>query len=555
MKIKMSRGIGEPFRTINVPDGSTAEQIYNKYKDSIDYGIYAAMIDNKVKPLTRKVKEGSEVRFLDIRSKQAYLIYQHSLVLMMLKAAKDVIGKAHFEVKMMINEGLYIEPKTKADIDEDAIAKIYIRMKELVDADLPIEEKSMSRRKSQDLLADEGLTDDSKLRHFFGENETVRLCTIDDYSDFFCYYMVPSTGYLTNFELMRYRDGMLLRFAQPDNPNDIPNFVDEYIVYRAFAEQNEWNELLGVKYVADLNEKIKSGNYRNIIQLSEALHDKKIVTIANEITEKKKRMILILGPSSSGKTTFAHRLLIQLMVNGLKPLYIGTDDYFVEREETPKDENGEYNFEGIDALDVKLFNEQMSALLAGKEVDMPVFDFIEGHKVFGKKITKIEENCPIIIEGIHAFNPALTEQIADEEKFKIYLSPLTQINLNAHNRIPTTDTRLIRRIVRDNRSRGNGAATTISRWNKIHSEENKNIFPYTSQADVFFNSVLTYEIAVMKRYAAPLLREIGSDEPEYSEAQRLLGLYNFVEEIEDDEAITTNSILREFIGDSIFDGE
>jgi uridine kinase len=309
---------------------------------------------------------------------------------------------------------------------------------------------------------------------------------------------------------------------------------------------------MGISVAADLNEQIESGRSVEMIQLSEALHEKSIAYIADRIVREKKRVILIAGPSSSGKTTFARRLCIQLKVNGTDPLYLGTDDYFVERDASPTDEYGEKNYEDIEALDLELFNRNMNSLLKGETVDLPRYDFYLGKKVFGERFVKGDAGQPLVIEGIHGLNRLLTEGIDDAEKFKIYISPLTALNIDDHNRIPTTDVRLLRRIIRDSRSRGNGANKTISTWPKVRAGEDKNIFPFSGEADVLFNSAHIYELSVLKKYAAPLLAEIGENEEEYSEAYRLRRFLEFFAVIEDDSAIVNNSILREFIGGSIF---
>ena len=518
MKIHLSPGQDIPYEEFETGGNVTAEDVLNSVKDRIKYSVYAALIDNKVMALNTRLTDGVSLRFLDIRSKQAFLMYQNSLVMLLLAAAKDIIGDQHVEVRMTLNQGLYIEV-TSCDVNEDQ---------------------------------EEGLDESSRVFDKLRESDEVRIYKLNGYSDFFFTDLVPSTGYLKYFELMKYRDGILLRFAQPENPDRIPLYADEYIMYRAFKEQSQWNHLLGVKYVADLNEKIRAGKSFDLIQMSEALHDKKIVEIADAITAQKKRVVLVLGPSSSGKTTFARRLIVHLKVRGLDPIYVGTDDYFKERENCPRDENGEYDFEGINALDLDLFNRQMKGLLAGEEVDMPVFDFITGHKEYGKRVTQISGDQPIIIEGIHSFDSVLTQEIDESEKFRIYISPLTHINLNANNRIPTTDTRIVRRIIRDSRTRGANAAETLKIWKKVHAGENKNIFPHSGEADMLFNSVHVYELAVLKKYAVPLLKEIPEDDTEYPEAERLLKLFEFVESLEDDQLIANTSILREFIGGGVF---
>lgn len=551
MKIHLSPGQDIPYEEFETGSNVTAEDVLNSVKDRIKYSVYAALIDNKVMALNTRLTDGVSLRFLDIRSKQAFLMYQNSLVMLLLAAAKDIIGDQHVEVRMTLNQGLYIEV-TSCDVNEDQVAKIGMRMNQLIDMDLPFETGHFTKRTGRKLMLEEGLDESSRVFDKLRESDEVRIYKLNGYSDFFFTDLVPSTGYLKYFELMKYRDGILLRFAQPENPDRIPLYADEYIMYRAFKEQSQWNHLLGVKYVADLNEKIRAGKSFDLIQMSEALHDKKIVEIADAITAQKKRVVLVLGPSSSGKTTFARRLIVHLKVRGLDPLYVGTDDYFKERENCPRDENGEYDFEGIDALDLDLFNRQMKGLLAGEEVDMPVFDFITGHKEYGKRITQISGDQPIIIEGIHSFDSVLTQEIDESEKFRIYISPLTHINLNAHNRIPTTDTRIVRRIIRDSRTRGANAAETLKIWKKVHAGENKNIFSHSGEADMLFNSVHVYELAVLKKYAVPLLKEIPEDDTEYPEAERLLKLFEFVESLEDDQLIANTSILREFIGGGVF---
>lgn len=551
MKINLSPGQDIPYEEFETGGSVTAEDVLNSVRDRIKYSVYAALIDNKVMALNTRLTDGVSLRFLDIRSKQAFLMYQNSLVMLLLAAAKDIIGDQHVEVRMTLNQGLYIEV-TSCDVNEDQVAKIGMRMNQLIDMDLPFETGHFTKRTGRKLMLEEGLDESSRVFDKLRESDEVRIYKLNGYSDFFFTDLVPSTGYLKYFELMKYRDGILLRFAQPENPDRIPLYADEYIMYRAFKEQSQWNHLLGVKYVADLNEKIRAGKSFDLIQMSEALHDKKIVEIADAITAQKKRVVLVLGPSSSGKTTFARRLIVHLKVRGLDPLYVGTDDYFKERENCPRDENGEYDFEGIDALDLDLFNRQMKGLLAGEEVDMPVFDFITGHKEYGKRITQISGDQPVIIEGIHSFDSVLTQEIDESEKFRIYISPLTHINLNAHNRIPTTDTRIVRRIIRDSRTRGANAAETLKIWKKVHAGENKNIFPHSGEADMLFNSVHVYELAVLKKYAVPLLKEIPEDDTEYPEAERLLKLFEFVESLEDDQLIANTSILREFIGGGVF---
>lgn len=520
MEVMLKTGPREKEIKIEIKENFAVTDIVNEVQGKLPYTILAARIDNEVTELTQKISHPCKIELLDMRNQSANLIYQYSLSLIYLKAVNDVLGEAMVEIQNSINKGLYTMIKRKQPVTQAEIEGIQKRMIELVNADIPYEKDGNDY-------------------------------SLDGFKASFCGLMTPSTGYIKYFELRKYRRGVLLRFPHPKNPNIIPEYIDEVKLYGAFGEATNWGKLMEVSYVQDLNEKVKNGQYKELIQLSEALHEKKVAELADIIKKEKKRIILIAGPSSSGKTTFANRLLIQLKVNGLKPLYLGTDDYFVEREKTPLDEHGEPNFEDLEAIDIQLFNANMNSLLAGEVVDLPSFDFLEGHKKFGKRITKITSNQPIIIEGIHALNKELTALIPDTEKFKIYISPLTQLNIDEHNRIPTTDARMLRRMVRDFNFRGHSAKSTIDAWPKVRAGEDKNIFPFSNEADAFFNSVHLYEISVLKKYAEPLLREIKKEDVEYSEAKRLLKFLDFFEAIEDDSMIANNSILREFIGGSI----
>lgn len=560
MNIQFSLGKNIPYTAIEISDEITAEELAERYREETPWSVVAAIINHEVKPLITPIHENDTVQLLDIRNKQAYLIFQNSLILLFICSVRQILGNVHVEVMTSLNDGLFLQVMRHGedgefqvvDMSEDDVARTYFYMKKMVQEDHPIEAKMFRRKEAMEILKETGLTEKYRSLQRVKVDETVRIYTLEGYSDFFYNYMVPSTGYVSKFELMKYREGLLLRHPSAQNPGVIPDYVDEYRVYNALKEQRQWNHLLGVQYQADINDRIESGAYRTLIKLSEALHDKKIVEIADRISKEEKKVVLILGPSSSGKTTFAHRLIIQLMVNGMKPLYIGTDDYFVEREDTPLDEDGQKNYENIDALDLPLFNRQMKDLLEDREVDMPVFNFKTGHKEFGKRKTRLARNGVIVIEGIHAFNHLLTQQLPEESKFRIYISPLTQINLDSHNRIPTTDTRVIRRIVRDNRNRAHTAAMTLHLWPKVREGENKNIFPLSNEADVFFNTVHVYEMTVLKKYAVPLLKEVRQEEEEYAEAQRLLRLFRYVDSLDDESIIAGDSILREFIGGSIY---
>ena len=535
--------------------GTTVEALYRKYENQLPYTVLAARVNGTVERLTWRLEEDSTVEFLDMRTQAANLIYQNSLILLYLKAVEDVLGCVEVDIENALNKGLFTEIKRKEPVTAAEVRQIEKRMRQIVAEDIPIGIEKLQIEEAEELFRQTGQPEKNELLRAAGmrkRKKRIPFYAIEGYKDFFYGQMVPSTGYIEYFQLRKYRRGILLRFPHPSAPDRIPEYVDEKLLYQTFGEQNRWGRLMGISYVSDLNRKIEEGKAKELIQLSEALHERRIVEIADMITKQKKRIVLIAGPSSSGKTTFAQRLCIQLRVNGLDPLYMGTDDYFVEREDTPLDEYGEKDYENLSAVDVHLFNQNMNDLLAGKTVDLPTFDFITGHKEYGKRLTSIGSNQPIVIEGIHALNEDLTPEIPQEAKFKIYISPLTQLNIDSHNRIVTTDHRMLRRMVRDYKYRGHSAQNTIKSWPKVRAGEDKNIFPYSNEADVLFNSVHLYEISVLKKYAEPLLMEIQPDEPEYSEAVRMLNFLRFFRVIEDDSVIVNNSILREFIGGSIF---
>lgn len=551
MKIQLKTDIRGEFCQIQIDKEMTIEEIINEYCDKLSYTVLAAKINNKIVELNERVTEDCKLELLDMRTQAANLIYQYSVSLIYLKAVQDVMENVTVEIQHSLNKGLYTEIKTFKPVTLAQVNAIEKRMRQIVKEDIPIIKEVTTREEGIDRLVDTGMREKARILLHSGV-DYAKFYSLSGYINFFYGLMVPSTRYIQYFELKKYKRGVLLRFPHPSNPNKIPEYVDEKKLYNAFGEAKKWGELMEVSFVADLNQKVQDGSYKELIQLSEALNEKRIAEIADMITKKQRRIILIAGPSSSGKTTFARRLCIQLRVNGLKPLYLGTDDYFVERSETPLDENGEPNFEDLESIDIKLFNDNMNDLLDGKDVDIPTFEFIEGTKVFGKRITKINSTQPIVIEGIHALNEGLTPFIQDDEKFRIYISPLTQLNIDDHNRIPTTDARMLRRMVRDYLYRNHSAQGTISSWPKVRKGEDKNIFPYSGAADVLFNSVHIYELAVLKKYAEPLLQDIKPDEPEYSEAVRMLKFLKFFETIEDDSVIVNNSIIREFIGGSIF---
>ncbi|MDO4544695.1 MAG: nucleoside kinase [Bacillota bacterium] len=552
MNIRLKLQPGEDYLQITKESPITLEDLAKEYADRLPYTVLIARVNGKDEELTLSLTKDATVEFLDMRTNSANLAYQHSLSLIYLKAIRDVLGDMSVEIENSLNKGLYTQIKTREPITERQVRAVEGRMRELVDADIPIIREVLPREEAIKIWEKYNYPEKSKLLEKYKEIKEAKFYNIENYRNFFYGLMVPSTGYVKYFELRKYRRGVLLRFPYANKPDVIPPFVDDRKLYTAFGEAKKWQRLLDVAYLEDLNEKIRDGKSKDLILLSEALHEKKIAEIADKITKGKKRIVLIAGPSSSGKTTFARRLCIQLRVNGLEPLYMGTDDYFVERTDTPLGEDGLPNYEDLDALDIRLFNDNMNGLLEGKEVDLPEFDFMTGSKIFGKRLTSIRKNQPIVIEGIHALNGQLTEYIEAHEKFKIYISPFTQLNIDVHNRVPTTDARMLRRMVRDYKYRGHSAASTIAQWPKVRAGEDKNIFPYNGEADVLFNSALVYELSVLKKYAMPLLEEVPQDDPAYSEAVRMMKFIQFFHVIEDERDIPNNSIMREFIGGSIF---
>jgi len=577
MNILMKYDTVKDGEQLNIREGMTIEDLIRE-KGPFQYDILLASLNGRDTELTEELKEGDSVELLDMRTQGANLTYQRSLNYIYIIAVKEIFAQlgvenADAEIDNSLNKGFFTRvrpqrglPKSAQDqiqelLSEEVVEKIELRMKELVRMDLPIRRSRVSMEEGMRIWQEAGYQEKARLLDQITDPEyQPAFYTIDvpeengtkSYVNYFFGPMVPSTGYIKRFELRKYHKGILLRYPYYSSPDRIPEYVDDNKIYGAFSEEHRWLHLLGTRYLADLNDLIKTGGAKDTILLSEALHEKKIAEIADEIKGKRRRIVLIAGPSSSGKTTFAKRLCIQLRVNGLRPIYMGTDDYFINRADMKVDENGEKDFESLNAVDIDLFCSNMNDLLEGKEVDLPVFDFLKGEKIFGKRMTKIDEDQLIVIEGIHALNKKLTEQIPDETKFKIYISPLAQINVDIHNRVPTTDARLLRRLVRDYNYRGHSAAQTIEAWPKVRSGEDKNIFPYNSEADVLFNSTLAYETSLLKKYALPLLEEITPDQPEYGEARRLIGFFRLFETIEDETDVPNNSILREFIGGSVF---
>lgn len=551
VKIQLIINSGAEPIEIEVEKGTKIRDVYHEFEDVSPYTVLLAKVNNQYVGLTERIEEPCSIEFLDMRSHVGRLVYQHGLIMIYLKAVEETMGRQKVEVMAALSKGLYTEINDGEEITDEALDAIRKRMNEIVEKDMQFFKVTADRKAAKMEFEWAGLNEKLRIIEQFKDVEKIVYYSLEGFINFFYGVMVPSTSYITGFEVKRYRRGILLALPEKREDSGL-QYIDDRKLYSAFMQTKKWQKVLGTQFVLDLNNKIRKGEAKEIIQLSEALHEQNIIELAQRIIREKKRIILISGPSSSGKTTFARRLCIQLKVNGKKPLYLGTDDYFKNREDTPLNEKGEKDYECLEAVEVEMFNRDMNALLAGQKVDLPEFDFIEGVKKYGKRITSIEHGDPIVIEGIHALNKKMTPAIDDKEKFKIYISPLTQLNIDDHNRISVTDARMLRRIVRDYQFRDHTAASTIRSWPSVRAGENKNVFPFNGEADVFINTMHVYEIGVLKKYAAPLLKEITPDQEEYAEARRLLAFLRFFETIEDDHLIVNNSILREFIGGSVF---
>lgn len=549
MKIRIVTPDGNSFLK-ELKDNTTPMEEASKL--SLQYEALSCRIDHCNERLDTLIDRDCTLELLDLRDNYANMSYQASLTFLYIRAVHKVLGAdAHVLIANSLSKGLFTT--VKAPFDDADVKSIETEMHALVQKNLPFDERHYDRKEMISYLKENGRGKRLRLLQSTDSIDEAKICTFDGEEDIFYLHLLPSSGFLKWFELRRYRNGILLRFPHQSKPDELPVYEEQKLLYEAFSEETHWEHLMNVDFAADLNEAV-SGNYQDLIMLSEALHEMKVASIAKEIQQSKKRIILIAGPSSSGKTSFAKRLCIQMRVLGMKPLYLGTDDYFVDRSDLERDENGKADYEALSAVDVPLFEKQMNDLLQEKKVDIPVFDFIEGKKIFGTRITSISSAHPIVIEGIHALNPQMTKEIDERNKFRIYISPLTSLNIDAHHRIPTTDARMLRRLVRDNRTRGRSAEMTILDWKNVRAGEEKWIFPYNSEADVLFNSSCIYELSVLKKYAAPLLCEIPQSSSAYPEAQRMLDFLKFFKEVPDDSCIVNNSILREFIGGSILVG-
>ncbi len=541
--------------TREFPEGSSLLDIYNGFNLAMPYGPVSAKVNNKVESLDFRVYYNKDIEFLDITSSSGMRTYVRSLFFVLVKAVEELYPQGNISLEHPISKGYFCKLHIDRTIGLDDVQRIKQKMQEIIAADIPYTRTECHTEKVVRLFEERGMPDKARLLDTYGQLYSYYY-QLGDTVD--CYYssLVPSTGYIHLFDIVKYYDGLLLRIPNRENPTKLEEVVKQEKMLEVFQEYHRWNQILGISTVGDLNVACNEGHATDLINVSEALQEKKIAQIADEITHhnqdgKRVKLVLISGPSSSGKTTFSKRLSIQLMTNGLKPYPISLDDYFVNRNDTPLDENGKHDFESLYAVDLPFFEEQLTTLLNGGEVELPRYNFTTGKREMSGKKLRIDEHMILIIEGIHALNPALTPHIPNENKYKVYVSALTTILLDNHNYIPTTDNRLLRRIIRDYKYRNYSAEETIARWPSVREGEEKWIFPYQENADAMFNSALLFELAVLKDYVEPVLRKVPNRCPEYSEAHRLLRFLNYFVSVQDKELPPT-SLLREFLGGSSF---
>lgn len=532
--------------------GDTYEGLAKKIQRPDSPLIVAAKCGNILRELSIAIADDCDMEFIDLRHSDGEKIYQRSLSFLLVRSAIAVFEGIQVRIEHSLSKGLYCEFDYHRRLTHEDYRLIMSKMKEYVEKDMPFEKRLCTVEEASSFFSANNMLSKVALLKFRPKSD-IRLYECDGLLNYFYGYMVPSTGYIKIFDIIKYDDGAILMHPTKYSPFSVPKFEESPKIAEVFKESEQWSSIMEIGYVSNLNDMIKNNTYRELIQIAEALHEKKIAQIADEITRRKKRVILIAGPSSSGKTTFANRLRIQLKVNGLHPITISTDNYFVNRDKTPLDENGDYDFESLDAVDVDAFNKDLNDLLDGKVVELPVFNFQIGQREYHGNKLQINEDQPIIIEGIHGLNDSLTRDLFKRDKFKIYVSALTQLNIDDHNRIPTTQARLLRRIVRDNQFRGHSAKKTIGMWSSVRRGEERYIFPFQEEADQIFNTALPYELAVIKKHALPLLEAITHTEPEYTEALLLRKFLGYFSSIEDDDLVPTVSILKEFIGGSGFD--
>lgn len=536
------------------PRGITYETVVKEYQAQYDGMIVAAATNGKIRELFKKINRDCTVTFFTLKDDVGYKTYVRTATMLFFKAVFDVFGAEcarSCRLEFAVGNGSFVNPGDKISPTKENAEKIKARMQQLVQAKTPFMKKTCPLDEAMDLFKDQGMKDKEKLFRY-RMNSQVNVYEIDGYFDYYYGYMMPNAGYVKCFDVMAYEHGFMLLLATKNNPLEVKPFKEQKKLFATLTASEKWGSKIGIENVGDLNDEICKGSLSEFVLMQEAEQERKIGEIAKEIVSRPGvKFVMIAGPSSSGKTSFSHRLSIQLRTLGKVPHPIALDDYFVDRELTPRDENGDYNFECLEAVDTKQFNEDMCKLLAGERVELPTFNFKIGKREYLGNYKQLGPDDILVLEGIHGLNDKMSYALPKESKFKIYISALTTVNIDGHNRIPTTDGRLLRRMVRDARTRGADAKRTIQMWPSVRRGEEENIFPFQEDADAMFNSALIYELAVLKQYAEPLLFQISKEEPEYYEAKRLLKFLSYFLNVSS-EKLPNNSICREFVGGSCF---
>ena len=538
-------------QTLTAPIGSTLSEVFHNAGIDMKYGPICAKVNNKVEGMHYRIYHNKDVEFLDMTSGSGSRNYTRSLFFVLCKAVHDLYPQSKVVIDIPVSKGYYVDLTIGHEVTDDDVTRIRQRMQQIIDAKMPIRRFEVPTEDAVRMFEEKGDKAKSKLLRSAGSLYTTYY-QIDDYVDYYYGSLLTNTSKIYLFGLEKYFNGLLLRIPDLKDPGVLPQMTRQDKMFEIFREHHRWQEIMELRTVGDFNEMVRKGQATNLINVSEALQEKKLTEIADEIASRKDvKLVLLAGPSSSGKTTTCKRLSIQLLANGIKPLQISLDDYFVDREHTPKDDKGEYDYESIYALNLKLINDQFNALFRGEEIELPKYNFQTGRSEKSGKKLRMEPNNVLVVEGIHALNPELTAQIPEAQKFRVYVSALTTILLDDHNYIPTTDNRLLRRIIRDYKYRGVNAQETIHRWPSVRAGENKWIFPYQENVDVMFNSVMLFELAVIKQQAEPLLEQVPENCEEYSEAYRLRKFLKYFQPIPNRD-IPPTSLLREFLGGSSF---
>ena len=538
--------------------GTTFESIVREYQPKYNYSIALVYHNGKMKELSKRLEKDGALSFITTADSPGHSAYVRTAQMMLVKAASEILAdtgesgrNTHIKIEFFLGNACFCSMLGGVRATPDFAAKLEERMRLYVEKNIPIVKKTYPIDDAVEIFRRQGMKDKEKLFHY-RRSSTVNVYRMEGYCDYFYGYMLPSTGYVRQFRVQAYKDGLLLVLPTIENPDAVEDFVDQPSLFEQLMLSTKWGDLVNISTVGDLNEQICGGSISDKILVQEALQERRIARIAQQIFDRGSvRFVLVAGPSSSGKTTFSHRLAIQLKTFGLRPHIISMDNYFVDRDRTPVDIDGNYNFDVLEALDLELFNDDMIDLLNGETIEMPRFDFKSGRRVYKGDFLKFEENDILVIEGIHGLNPRTTENLPSENLFKIYISAMTSLNIDEHNRIPSTDARLLRRMVRDARTRSYSAQDTLRTWSKVREGEERNIFPFQESADAVFNSVLIYELAVLKQFAEPLLLGVRQNEPEYYEAKRLIKFLDYFVGI-DATPVPGNSLCREFVGGGIF---